>query len=68
MKMLGSDSNVALYDLYLSRDSFELGRAEVDADEIDALGMREPSGIETAKLIAQFEDLDAAQHEGDQAT
>lgn len=67
VKMLGSDSKVALYDLYLSRDSFDLRRSEVDAGEIDALGMREPSGIETAKLIAQFDDIDAAQDEADQA-
>lgn len=63
VKMLGSASKVALYDLYLSRDSFDLRRRETDAGEIDALGMREPSGIETARMLAEFEDLDAAQGE-----
>lgn len=66
VKMLGSDSKVALYDLYLSRDSFDLRRSKVDAGEIDALGMREPSGIETARLVAEFDDLDASNQEANQ--
>ncbi|GLT01007.1 hypothetical protein GCM10007897_23980 [Sphingobium jiangsuense] len=57
VKMLGIKTNVDLFDLHLSPKSFELSRTRVDIDEIDALGMREPQGIETAQMIAQFDDL-----------
>lgn len=67
VKMLGSDSAVALYDLHLGRETFDLRRTEVNAAEIDALGMREPSGIETAKLIALFDDLDPVAERDDKA-
>jgi len=68
VKMLGLNSGVDLYDVRPSSYSFELRRTEVDAHEIDALGMREPQGIESARLIAQFEDLDAAQDDAPKAT
>jgi hypothetical protein len=58
VKMLGLKSDVNLYDVRLSPDSFELRRTEVDAGEIDALGMREPKGIEAARFIAQFAEFD----------
>ncbi|MBZ9857072.1 DUF2971 domain-containing protein [Mesorhizobium sp. CA13] len=63
VKMLGLDSNVDLYDVHLNPYSFELSRAEIDAGEIDALGMREPREIETARLISEFYDVDAVSND-----
>lgn len=59
VKMLGPKSNVDLYDVRLDRESFKLRRTKVDAAEVDALGMREPKAIETARLLADFESIDA---------
>lgn len=58
-KMLGRNSDVDLYEVWMSPDNYELGKREVDRDEIEALGMREPMGIEHARTMAAFEELDA---------
>jgi len=57
VKMLGVGTNVELFDVHLARSSFELCRVPVDIGEIDVFGMQEPEGIETARIIAEFEDL-----------
>lgn len=67
VKMLGLKRDVDLYDAQLGPRAFDLYRTEVDAHEIDALGMREPRGIEIARLVGGLEDLDAERDDAAQA-
>lgn len=57
VKMLGVKTDVDLFNVRISPTTFELSRTPVDIDEIDAMGMREPRGIEFAQMAAQFDDL-----------
>lgn len=65
IRMLGEDTDVDLWDVSLTRHSFDLDRQRVDVDELIQMGMREPEGIEIARLIAEFDDLDAPTESGD---
>lgn len=66
VKMLGVDTNVDLWDVWIDRNNYELHRRKVDKGEVDAMGMREPRSIEAAHIARMFADLDAMQQEEEQ--
>ena len=62
VKMLGIETDVKLFEVALARSSFRLRRIEVDASEIDAVGMSEPSGILAARMAVDLDNLEWPDH------